>query len=220
MTALDVVNENIVDKKIEQFKGCELFQKILTSQTDLRYLDSQDAYENLTNSALSLSTEESESCKKIVKIICMLIDAGARFSISEENRKNCTTILHTAILTQNETLTKILLKKKFDVTVRNELGDTALHLAIRKCAKKCLILLLSWDDDGSTLEIKDYANRTPLQIAITPGWSYGVCLLVEAGADLNVITDHGENVLHLAASGKNASVMDQLMSCVDVNRVS
>ena len=29
MTALDVVNENIIDKKIEQFRGCEIFKKIL-----------------------------------------------------------------------------------------------------------------------------------------------------------------------------------------------
>ncbi|XP_065225000.1 transient receptor potential channel pyrexia-like [Planococcus citri] len=219
MTALDVVNENIIDKKLEQLKGqCELFQKIGTSATDLRFLDPQETCETLTNSVMSLNSEESESCKKIIQIICLLIDAGAKFNIAEENRKNCTTILHTAILTQNETLTKILLKKNFDVTVRNELGDAPLHLAIRKCAKKCLILLLSWDEDGSTLEIKDYANRTPLQIAITPGWSYGVCLLIEAGANLNAVTDHGDNVLHLAASGKNPCVMDQLLSCLDINR--
>lgn len=213
-TALDVVNENIVKMKIERFK-C-----LADSKSGSRFTLNSKLTESFASSLVSVNTDESKCCTKITKIICKLIDAGAKITISDENLQNCTTLLHTAVITHNETLLKILLKKNADLTVRNELGDIPLHLAIRNRAKRCFIMLLSWDEKRNTIAVRDHENKTPLQIAICTGWSYGVCLLMEMIADLHVITDEGDSVLHLGAVVENHGVIAQLLSCPEMSRVS
>jgi len=115
--------------------------------------------------------------------------------------KNGQTLLMLAAADGNLAMTKFLLKdKEIDVTCRNALGCTALHIAADVGSVPLCQLLVK---AGCDLEALSNAGLTPTFQACESGREDAVDYLKSAGADMAVRTKQGRTLLHAAAlSGK------------------
>jgi hypothetical protein len=74
------------------------------------------------------------------------------------------------------------------IDVRNSFGQTALHLAVWKCAFVVVKLLL---DAGANVDAKDKFRETALHRAVRYNQMNSVCVLIAHGADVNAKDEDG-----------------------------
>lgn len=215
MTPLDVVNETISATHLEGDPSKNSLKSRSSSIQSIRY-----------NHYKTLETCDMENeLHEISRIILLLIEHVANHNaIDQRTRTNIvdrkyTTLLHPAVFTQNEKLLKILLSHNIDLTARDEVGDTPLHLAVRHRLKRSLLTLLNSKKVLCTLEMRDHEDKTPLLIAVSQCWNFGASVLLEVGANVNAVTCRGNTVLHFAAATGNESIVDELLTFPEINQV-
>lgn len=93
-------------------------------------------------------------------------------------------------------MTKILEANKNSVFLRNEQGQTALHLVVKDCYVVCCKQLIKANAD---LDAQDNVGQTPLHLAIIHGSLDIIDTLLESGASPMVCDNEGMNALHMSA---------------------
>ncbi|XP_071108959.1 receptor-interacting serine/threonine-protein kinase 4-like [Haliotis cracherodii] len=106
---------------------------------------------------------------------------------------------------------ELLLSKGADVSLVGDDCDTILHLACYggDIGTVKYILSLNAVDFNKSRGMK---NRTPVMVAAYPGNRKVVNLLVTKGADVSLVDDYGDTILHLACRGGNVSTVRFLLS--------
>jgi ankyrin repeat protein len=105
---------------------------------------------NLTN---RVSNEDFE---KVVK--------DAAFNINEQNPETGNTLLHEAILANNEQRAKILIDHGANINIQNRKGDTPLHIAVLNDEKIMVKLLVK---HSANIDVKNSQGETPRSIVET-----------------------------------------------------
>ncbi|KAL7297984.1 hypothetical protein TKK_0008994 [Trichogramma kaykai] len=106
-------------------------------------------------------------------------------------------LLHYVTVCDNENITKKLLEAGCDVNVINRYGETPLTTAIEFNNLKVAKVLL---DAGAIHLNTDFDEEFgPLHMAVWYGYYDMVKIIIEAGADVNVVDEELSSPLHLAA---------------------
>lgn len=110
---------------------------------------------------------------------------------------------------------KAILNNDFDVDVKNEFGDTPLHIAASTGYTSVVKLLLEHEAD---VNAKNKIRETPLHCASSEGIIGNVELLLEHKADVNAINKDGDTPLHLACKESYLEAVKLLLkSGADIN---
>ena len=102
--------------------------------------------------------------------------------------------MHSAALSGNPAVVKKLIDAGADVRVRNNDGNTPLHLAVLSSPLVTGLLIGA----GAEVNTWNSLRNTPLHVAMTFGKIEAALLLLEAGADRLVRNGQGDNFLSLA----------------------
>lgn len=102
---------------------------------------------------------------------------------------------------------RLLAERPDQVDVRNNRGETPLHLAARYGHKDAARVLL---EKGADANARDRFSHTPLHAAATSGRGELVPLLVSHGADLDATDLHGRTPLFIAATQKSEEIIDRI----------
>ncbi len=95
-----------------------------------------------------------------------------------------------------------------DLNLKNEQGDTALHLAVSEGRHEMVSWLLK---SGADVNPRDGLSRTPLHLAAQTGDTDLVAMLLAHGADLNATDSNGQTAVHVAASHGQLPVVQALL---------
>ncbi|MDU8943489.1 ankyrin repeat domain-containing protein [Ovoidimarina sediminis] len=135
------------------------------------------------------------------------------------------TALHFAAKRDSPELIKMLLDAGADVSLRDDLGNTALHVAAKYSRSVDVVRELL--NAGSDIHARSNTGSTPLLAAASrPGGfeenhAEVVILLIAAGADARTKSDLGDTPLYRAASAKDSRVLSAILEAgADVNAVS
>ncbi|XP_067653209.1 ankyrin-3-like [Haliotis asinina] len=135
------------------------------------------------------------------------------------NSKDCeemTPVLLAAYHGKRE-LFDILVQEGADLSVIDEDGDSILHWACRGGNLKIVTYILM----QNIVEINGKGNeeRTPVMLAAYHGKTEAFDILVKKGADLSVIDEDGDNILHSACRGGNLKIVTYILmqNIVDIN---
>ncbi|WP_341816915.1 ankyrin repeat domain-containing protein [Wolbachia endosymbiont (group A) of Agelastica alni] len=101
-----------------------------------------------------------------------------------------------------------LLNRGADVNVKNNRGDTPLHLVARNGHLEVVEKLI---ENGANVNEKDIHGETPLHRAAEKGRLEVVEKLIENGANVNEKDIHGETPLHRAAEKGRLEVVEKLI---------
>jgi ankyrin repeat protein len=104
---------------------------------------------------------------------------------------------------------KYLLEEGADVTLANEVGDTALHLAVMKKNSALVKLLLAYPE--IEINAKNCQGIMPLMMAFHIQCLEIAKLLISSGADISVTGENNNTVLHLEAN-KQKSILGGILS--------
>ncbi|XP_063916293.1 uncharacterized protein LOC135132214 [Zophobas morio] len=101
-----------------------------------------------------------------------------------------------AVIDNNIALLQALLDSGKSVNIKDQWGNTPLHVAVVKQKKKVFDYLLTLDD--VRIDAANFEGFTPLMFAIIYSHKYYALHLIEKGADLNVRNNAGSCALHFA----------------------
>jgi ankyrin repeat protein len=151
------------------------------------------------------------------------------------------TALHSAVLTRNVAVVRLLVDRGADVDAKDNYGMTVLHSAALRGDEAMVRLLVERGadvkakdkngetmlhraasggdeavvrllvDSGADVKAKDKDGNSPLHWAAERGIEAVVRLLVEEGADVKAKDNNGETVLHWAAATGNEAVVRLLV---------
>ncbi|XP_015438643.1 PREDICTED: nuclear factor NF-kappa-B p110 subunit [Dufourea novaeangliae] len=155
--------------------------------------------------------------RDIVKYILMLIstDKDCKTLVNEQNSSGKTP-LHYAVLQNQPEITKALLMLGADPNQSDEHGCSPLHAAVKNPqAAACVDALLS--EKKVDTETHNDAGWTPLHLAAEAGSYNAVCLLVQAGANVNnTDMSYGRTVLHIAVEGGHKEIVEYLLKKTNI----
>ncbi len=117
--------------------------------------------------------------------------------------------LHGAAYVGNVVMVAALIELGADLDALNEDGQTPLHLAARAGRMRVVTFLLGVP--GMNLVVRDSNGNSALHYAAIRGHGGMVRMLIEAGAEVDVVNDRGRTPLHEAASAGNARAVDLLL---------
>lgn len=132
-------------------------------------------------------------------------------------RTNYDTPLHTAVELENLDAVNILLEAGVPLKRFNRMGLTPLHLCVKRKLKEHLQALsnhLNNENNLSVFNLRDKDGNTVLHSAVISRWIPGVCIALEAGADILEKTNDGETAIHLAAAIGDSEMLSGLLSIV------
>ena len=120
------------------------------------------------------------------------------------------TQLHLAVLqaTDNVCVIRHMLDAGCDVTARDRMGQTPIHMASERGYVASLGCMLDLKPD---LEVKDARGLTPLMVAARYGQAVALKRLLAKGAEVNACTDQSQTTLHFAAGGGHLECTDLLL---------
>ena len=132
-----------------------------------------------------------------VQEVLQFLSDGA--NIDEKGGPGGWTPLHTAVFRGRAAVVQILLEHGAAVSLKDDRGDSPLHLACsgkRMTGREAILrsLLLK----GADVHGKDRYGRTPLHRAIAHGSIQSLKLLLGRGADISIKEGEGYNALHWA----------------------
>ncbi|XP_067654042.1 putative ankyrin repeat protein RF_0381 isoform X2 [Haliotis asinina] len=112
---------------------------------------------------------------------------------------------------------ELLVGREADVSLVTDSGNTALHLACRNGNLETVKLILSLN--VVDINSRGQHSRTPVMEAAVNGHVDVVELLVGRGADVSLVTNSGNNALHLACRNGNLETVKLILSLnvVDIN---
>ncbi|XP_071088856.1 uncharacterized protein [Haliotis cracherodii] len=107
----------------------------------------------------------------------------------------------------------LLVSKKADLTLRDDHGNSLLHHACTGGNTAIVQHVLT----PSNINTRGQYGRTPVMTAATRGHKRVFDLLVSKKADLTLLDDHGNSLLHLACIGVNTAIVQHLVSPSNIN---
>ncbi|XP_067662108.1 ankyrin repeat domain-containing protein 17-like [Haliotis asinina] len=148
----------------------------------------------------------------MVKSILRLNQADINF----RGRRSRTPLMEAARRGHRDVV-ELLVEQGADVSLVDDVGDSFLHLACQGgdygTVKRIVSLNLL------DINCRGGRSRTPLMEAARRGHMDVVELLVTEGADVSLVDDGGNNILHVACGGGDVGVVEfvLLMNVVDIN---
>jgi ankyrin repeat protein len=127
-------------------------------------------------------------------------------SVNSKGQSGWTPLMYAALYDDAEGV-RLLLDKGANPNAQNDAGGAALMYAIEDVEKTRVLL-----DHGATPNLRSGEGRTALLIAVGRAGSYPVVkLLLEKGADAKVRDTDGRGVLTLAATARDAALLQLLL---------
>ena len=128
------------------------------------------------------------------EVIQAILDHGVNVNTSNKTNE---TALMMSIRKINRNNINMLLKAGADPNIANTDGDTCLHLAVIKgCCKEILQAIV---DHGANVDERNKSDETALMISIRKGNKSNVNVLLNAGANPDIVDTNGNTCLHYAA---------------------
>ncbi|KAJ2941369.1 hypothetical protein O0L34_g3572 [Tuta absoluta] len=155
---------------------------------------------------------------KFTEIIKLLINVGATNNTMKAcGLNNVNTPLHTAVELENMDAMQALLDMGACIGCVNVAGQTPLHVCVEKELEDHLQVLANHEtNDADSLaamvDVKDREGHTVLQSAVEAAWVPGVCIALEAGADITMKANNGETPVHSAAALGDIDVLSEIIS--------
>ncbi|XP_052743946.1 transient receptor potential channel pyrexia-like isoform X2 [Bicyclus anynana] len=127
------------------------------------------------------------------------------------------TPLHTAVELSNIECINELLEAGASIACLNTKGITPLHVCVNKELEEPLKILANYaykdaDPLRAMVDVKDKDGYTVLQTAVKAGWVTGVCIALEAGADVTIRANDGETPIHCAAALGDLDILNEILS--------
>ncbi|XP_071105463.1 serine/threonine-protein phosphatase 6 regulatory ankyrin repeat subunit B-like [Haliotis cracherodii] len=107
----------------------------------------------------------------------------------------------------------LLVSKQADLTLVDNDGENILHLACEGNNKDIIQYLIS----PSNINTRGRFGFTPVMIAAIQGHQSVFNLLVSKQADLTLVDNHGNSLLHTACLGGNKAIVQHLVSPTNIN---
>lgn len=105
--------------------------------------------------------------------------------------------------TSNEPLVVALIDRGIELTIRNDNGDTALHVAAQKGN---VAILKALNDAGCNINDRGNRGATPLHYAAITGNTEMVDAILASGADCTIQDNGGNLAFHLAEQNKHFGI--------------
>ncbi|XP_053618072.1 transient receptor potential channel pyrexia-like isoform X2 [Plodia interpunctella] len=162
--------------------------------------------------------DQEVNSQYFTEVIQMLLEAGAQFNTMKvKGLNNVDSPLHTAIALENLDAVNELLNAGASNACLNAAGQTPLHVCIVKQFEECLQVLANYGNNDidplcASVDVKDRDGHTVLQAAVEAAWVPGVCVALEAGADVTLKANDGETPIHSAAALGNLDVLNEILS--------
>jgi ankyrin repeat protein len=138
------------------------------------------------------------------EVIPLLIEAGGILDLPDKREW---TALHIAVFRGAKKAVAVLIQAGADVNLRDEEGYMALHRAANLDDGAIAQMLI---DAGAAVDAQ-VNLETPLYIALQMRRPAVVEVLIQAGADPNLLNHPGWNPFHTAAAGGNRGVVEALL---------
>ena len=147
------------------------------------------------------------------EITQLLLEAGAQVDLKTSTGL---TAMHLAVDQDNVDMCQILLEKCADPSVRDENKRTALHRAIKNGANDVAELLVECSAEEDYRDYIDLSSLskdgcTPLVTAIIRNDVVMVGMLIEFGADVNLMTVAGDAPIAIAARKNKLAIVRMLV---------
>ena len=111
--------------------------------------------------------------------------------------------LHIAVKKNAPNLALLLLQRRANLNLKDDIGKTPLHLAVYYGIEEMVKLLLNW---GADTEIEDMRGSTPIQIASSSRRNESILLLlIDKGADIETRDSEGQTPLGKAIDSDSPS---------------
>ncbi|CAG5020767.1 unnamed protein product [Parnassius apollo] len=162
--------------------------------------------------------DQQINAKHFTSILQMLLKTGITPNTMKPNGLNkLDTPLHTAVELESIESINVLLQYGASVRCLNSAGKTPLHVCVKKELEEPLQILANYsykdaDPFMAMVDVKDKEGHTVLQAAVEAAWVPGVCIALEAGADVTMKANDGETPIHSAAALGNLDVLTEILS--------
>ncbi|CAH2097462.1 unnamed protein product [Euphydryas editha] len=155
--------------------------------------------------------------KNFTEVVKILLNAGSQYNSMKAGGLNLETPLHTAVKLGNIDCIKALLDAGVSISCLNSAGLTPLHLCVKDKLEEPLQILANYayknpDPLTASVDVKDKEGHTVLQAAVEAAWVPGVCIALEAGADVTMKANDGETPIHSAANLGDIDVLNEMLS--------
>ncbi|XP_071094934.1 putative ankyrin repeat protein RBE_0220 [Haliotis cracherodii] len=162
-------------------------------------------------------TDLIDACEKgdLSRVKSILSDPGA--NINSMTKGRMTAVMIAAVAGHGEVF-DLLVRKGADLSLLDNTDTSILHLAcegenieiVKYVLTQNIVSINSRDDEGTT----------PIMTAASNGDNGVFEVLVEAGADLSLLNNNEDDILHLACEGENIEIIKYLLTQgnVDINR--
>ncbi|XP_067668176.1 serine/threonine-protein phosphatase 6 regulatory ankyrin repeat subunit B-like [Haliotis asinina] len=176
----------------------DVFDLLVSSAADLTLLDDKD------NSVLHYACEGGNT--SIVQHLIRVCD------INQKRRDGRTPVMDAALNGQKSVF-NLLLSNAADLTLLDDEDNCVLHYACEGGNTSIVQHLIRVCD----INKKDRNGRTPVMVASLHGQKDVFDLLVSNAADLTLLDDEDNSVLHYACAGGNTSIVQHLIKGCDIN---
>ncbi|XP_049879814.1 transient receptor potential channel pyrexia-like isoform X2 [Pectinophora gossypiella] len=162
--------------------------------------------------------DEAINSDNFTEVIKMLIKAGGTHNTMKARGLNdLDTPIHTAVELENKDAMNELLNIGASIACLNTAGLTPLHVCVRRELELPLQVLANYGNNdadplAAMVDVKDREGHTVLQAAVEASWVPGVCIALEAGADVTLKANDGETPIHSAAALGNIDVLNEILS--------
>ncbi|XP_039749502.1 transient receptor potential channel pyrexia-like isoform X2 [Pararge aegeria] len=155
--------------------------------------------------------------RNFTDVVKRLLAAGGHYYSMEGSGMNIDTPLHTAVELSNMDCINELLEAGASIACLNSKGITPLHVCVNKELEPPLKILANYaykdaDPLRAMVDVKDKDGYTVLQAAVKAAWVAGVCIALEAGADVTIRAKDGETPIHCAAALGDLDVLNEILS--------
>ena len=133
-----------------------------------------------------------------------------RMTINMTDNSGRTPLMDTCLEGGHLDNVKIILDYGADINIVDNKGKSALHFAARDSNSKIIEYLILLE---ITVNMTDINGQTPLMYAcMKSGLLDNVIVLLEYGADINLMDNNRESALHLASRDFNSEIIKYLIS--------
>ncbi|MBR5130230.1 MAG: ankyrin repeat domain-containing protein [Alphaproteobacteria bacterium] len=141
------------------------------------------------------------------KLISHMLDKG--FGIDIQGYYG-NTLLHWALMTNNEDMVQFLLKRGANPSIRNRTRITAFYIAAQKGNVAAMDMMLQTKETKKEVMSNSY-NWTSLHMAVRECWKETTKFLLKKGADINAKNAVGKTPLHIASAKWNTELLKEIL---------
>jgi ankyrin repeat protein len=155
--------------------------------------------------------------KEIIKLLDELEkDPDIDLNIKDKSNNN---LIHLVLLHNNTIVLKKILKFNIDIGIFDENGKTILYNLIKFGYHELLLILLEYDENNIGTSIVNFIDKNgdvPLSYTLALNNEFAFNLLLDYGADVNIINKLNENILHLMIQHRSFhKYIDKIIDKID-----